>query len=377
MLSISLTLEGGPMKTLWNKYAKVLVNYSLAIKKGEILQISSSHLAEELVLEVYRETLKAGGHPVTHIGLNGLERIFYEEASDEQLKYVNPVKKLMVENYHAFLNIIAPFNMKETQSIDPSKKRITSEASTEVKKLFMQRTAAGKLKWALCQFPTDTAAQESSMATSEYLDFVAGACFLFDDDPVKKWNEVHDRQEIIIDFLKKRETMKFKSNDVDITFSYKNRKWINSDGTHNMPSGEVFTTPVEDSINGKIRFSYPGIFMGQEIEDITLEVKNGEVIKWKAKKGQDLLDQVFEIPGTRHFGEAAIGTNYGIQKFTKNMLFDEKIGGTIHMAVGAAYPETGGTNESSVHWDLLANMKDGGEIYADNDLIYKDGKFII
>ncbi len=365
------------MKTLWNKYAKVLVNYSMRIKKGEILQINTSYLSEPLALEVYRETLKVGGHPHIYASLNGIERIFYEEASGEQLKYVSPLKYFQVENYDAFLNILAPFNMRETQTINPSKKRITNEASTKLKKSFIQKASTGKLKWSLCQFPTNAAAQESNMSTSEYIDFVAGACYLFEDDPVKKWNELHDRQEIIINFLKKRKTMKFKSNDVDITFSYKDRKWINSDGTHNMPSGEVFTTPVEDSINGKIRFSYPGIFMGQEIEDITLEIKNGEVVKWEAKKGQDLLDQVFEIPGTRHFGEAAIGTNYGIQKFTKNMLFDEKIGGTIHMAVGAAYPETGGTNDSSIHWDLLANMRDGGEIYADNDLIYKDGKFII
>ncbi len=347
------------------------------MKKGETLAISSSYLAEPLLQEVYREAVKAGAHPLLQVSVKGIERIMYEAGSDEQLKYVSPIRKLMVEKYDAFLNIIAPFNLKSTQTIDPKKKRIVSEARADDSRLFMKRASEGSLKWTLCQFPTDAAAQESGMAGSEYLDFVAGACYLFEDDPVKKWNEVHDMQEHIIDFIKDKESMKFKSNDVDIEFSYKGRKWINSDGKHNMPSGEVFTTPVEDSINGKIRFSYPGIFMGQEIEDITLEVKNGEVVKWHAVKGQGLLDQVFEIPGTRHFGEAAIGTNYGIQQFTKNMLFDEKIGGTIHMAVGAAYPETGGTNESSVHWDLLANMKDGGEIYAGKDLIYKDGKFII
>lgn len=365
------------MHNLWNKYAKVMINYSLKLKEEETVMIQSSYLAEPLLQEVYKEALKAGAYPMNQVSFNGASRIMYEYSSEKQLKYVSPVRKYIVDNFDAVLNIMAPFNLKSIQTIEPSKKRMVSEAGAQLNRTFMQRAAEGKLKWSLCQFPTDSVAQESNMSTSEYIDFVAGACYLFEDDPVKKWNEVHDMQQKIIDYLHPRKTMKFKSNDVDIEFSYEGRKWINSDGTHNMPSGEVFTTPVEDSINGKIRFSYPGIFMGQEIEDITLEVKNGEVVKWNALKGQELLDQVFEIEGTRHFGEAAIGTNYGIQQFTKNMLFDEKIGGTIHMAVGAAYPDTGGKNQSSVHWDLLANMKDGGEIYADNDLIYKDGKFII
>jgi aminopeptidase len=143
-----------------------------------------------------------------------------------------------------------------------------------------------------------------------------------------------------------------------------------------MPSGEVFTGPVEDSVNGKVRFSYPGIFMDQEIEDITLEIKDGQVVNAKAGKGQELLDKVLEIPGARRFGEVAIGNNERVNKFTKNMLFDEKMGGTIHMAIGAAYPETGGLNESAVHWDLLADMKDG-QILADGEVIYDKGKFII
>lgn len=188
---------------------------------------------------------------------------------------------------------------------------------------------------------------------------------------------MYNEQQRIVDFLNTKKQIRYVTKDTDIAFPFEGRQWINSDGKHNMPSGEVFTTPVEDTVNGKIRFTYPGIFMGQEIEDISFEVKNGEIVKWNAKKGKELLDKLFEIPGTKRFGEAAIGTNYGIKKFIKNMLFDEKIGGTIHMAVGASYPETGGKNQSSVHWDLLADMTDGGKIYADNELIYENGKFLI
>ena len=200
---------------------------------------------------------------------------------------------------------------------------------------------------------------------------------LFDDDPVAKWCELRDKQQKIVDYLEGKDKICYLGRDIDISFSARGRKWINSDGTKNMPSGEVFTSPVEDSVNGKIRFSYPGFYMGQEIEDISVEVKDGEVVKWNAKKGKGLLDKILEIPGAKRFGEAAIGTNKGINKFTKNMLFDEKMGGTIHMAIGAAIPEAGGKNESGVHWDMLADMSDGGEIYADDELVYKNGEFLI
>ncbi len=365
------------MKTVHDKYAEVLVNYSLKTKKGESVMIRGSYIAEPLIQSVYREVLKAGGHPFVMSDIRGLQKIYYDNATEEQLKYINPVVEFLTKNIDSTINIMAPFNLKSTQSVDPEKKKISAMASADIQRTFMQRAAEGKLKWTLCQFPCDSQAQESNMSLSEYEDFVYSACHLYADNPVQKWQDVHDFQQKIVDYLNGKKIIKYKSADVDITFSAEGRKWINSDGTHNMPSGEVFTTPVEDSINGRVRFSYPGIFMGNEIEDITLEVKDGEVVKWSAKKGQNLLDKVFEIPGARRFGEAAVGTNDGITKFTKNMLFDEKIGGTIHMAVGAAYPDTGGKNESSIHWDLLADMTDGGEIFADGELIYKNGKFII
>jgi aminopeptidase len=311
------------------------------------------------------------------VGINGTDKIFYDNANKEQLEYVSPLTKYVYENYDALLHIEAMFNPKELQNVDPAKKQSVSMARAELNKIFMKRAAEKSLRWTLCVFPTNSMAQEAGMSLAEYEEFVYSACFLYDDDPVAKWNKLQNTQQHIVDFLNKKTHIKFQSDDVDISFSTKGKTWINSGGTTNMPSGEVFTAPLEDSVNGKIRFSYPGIYMGQEIEDITLEVKNGEVVGWDAKKGKDLLTKLMDVPGTRRFGEVAIGTNYGITKFTRNMLFDEKIGGTIHMALGAAYPDTGGTNESSVHWDLLADMKTGGRIYADDELIYKDGRFII
>jgi len=365
------------MQNIYEKYAKLLVNYSLRLKKDDKLLIRSSYLAEPLLKEVYREALLAGANPEMKIAINGADKIFYDNASDEQLEYISPNTQYTYKNFDAMLMIIAPFNMKELQNVDPNKKQTAQMARAELSKLVMHRSADGSLNWNLCVFPTDAAAQECGMSKEEYEHFVYSACFLLDDDPVEKWKEIENFQQKIIDYLNGKETIRYSSKDVDVTFSVKGRKWINSAGKNNMPSGEVFTCPVEDSVNGKVRFSYPGFYLGQEIEDITLEIKDGEVVKWDAGKGKELLDKIMDIPGARHFGEAAIGTNKGITKFTKNMLFDEKLAGTIHMAIGASITEAGGTNESAIHWDMLADMHDGGEIYADNELIYRDGDFLI
>lgn len=364
------------MENIYKKYAKLLVNYSLGLKKGDKFLIRSSYLAEDFLKEVYREALAVGAHPELKIDLNGTEKIFYETANEEQLQYIPPTSKYIVENYDASIFVLAPFNLKELQNVDPSKKQLANMAKADLMKTHMRRTAEGSFRWSLCVFPTDAAAQECGMSRSEYEEFVYSACFLYEEDPIDEWQKLEKKQQTIVDYLNGRDNIRFAGKDIDISFSTKGRKWINCAGKLNMPDGEVFTTPVEDSINGRIRFSYPGFYMGQEIEDISLEVKDGEVVRYKAEKGKALLDKIFEIPGAKRFGEAAIGTNKGINRFTKNMLFDEKMDGTIHMAIGAAFSEAGGKNESSVHWDMLADMTDGGEIYADDELIYKNGKFI-
>ncbi len=364
------------MKTIYEKYAELLVKYSLEMKKGDKVLVRSTYLAEGLLREVYREMLEAGGHPEFQVGFEGSQRIFYEKAGDAQLKYVSPTSRYIVDNYEAMLHIEAPFNVRELQNVPAAKKQMASIARADLNKTFFERAARKELKWNLCVFPTNAAAQECGMSLAEYEDFVYSACFLYDEDPIARWCELHDRQQKIVDMLNTKERIEYKSADVDISFSCRGRKWINSDGHANMPSGEVFTSPVEDSVNGKVRFSYPGIYMGQEIEDISLEVKDGQVVRWDAKKGRELLNSLFEIDGARRFGEAAVGTNQGIKKFTKNMLFDEMIGGTIHFAVGASYPETGGKNDSGLHWDMLCDMSQS-EIMVDGEVFYRDGKPVV
>jgi aminopeptidase len=365
------------MHTIYEKYAKLLVHYSLELKKGDKLLINSTYLAEPLIREVYREALNAGAHPETQIAIKDLSKLFYDCANDRQLRYVSPMYLYAVKSYDAFLTIRAPFNVKELQSVDAEKKKKVAVAQTQVKKLFMKRASIGSLRWTLCEFPTDSQAQESFLSRSEYEDLVFSACFLNADKPEEEWRKMRASQQHMVDFLNARHHVRIVGRGIDLSFTTRERRWINSDGRHNMPSGEIFTSPEEDSVQGSVRFSFPGIYMGEEVEEILLRVERGEVVKWEAKKGGQLLDKILEIPGAKRFGEAAIGTNKGIRRFTKNMLFDEKMGGTIHLALGASYPETGGKNESPIHWDLLADMKEGGQIFADGELIYQDGEFIV
>ncbi len=365
------------MKDLYKKYARLLVHYSLGLNAGDKLLIVSTYLSEPLVREVYGEALAAGAHPETWVTLNGITRLLYDEGSTAQLTHVSPLFTYAVEHYDAFLTIRAPFNTRELETVDPEKKKTVSIGEAEMRRRFRERAARGDLRWSLCEFPTDASAQGCGLSLREYEEFIASACFLYDDDPKSRWLEVRATQQRVVDFLNAHRWITFRGRDIDISFSTKGRTWINSDGRHNMPSGEIFTSPVEESVEGVIRFSYPGIYMGQEIEDVRLEVAAGEVVGFDAAKGRELLASILEVPGANRFGEAAIGTNKGIGRFTRNMLFDEKIGGTVHMALGGGFAEAGGRNESPVHWDLLADMRPDGEVLADGEVIYRGGEFLI
>ncbi len=358
------------------KYANLLVNYCLEIQPGDRLYVRTSTLAEPLVKEVYRETLRQGGHMEVEFDFREKNRIFFTEANEDQLRYIKPGYRKAMEEYEAYLYIRAPFNLFESQGTSADKAKIRSAATADLNATYFSRTATRELKRNLCQYPTDAAAQNAKMSLEEYEQFVFNACHLYAEDPIAKWLEVRKSQQQIVDVLNSREKVRYKGEGIDIEFSTKGRTWINSDGQTNMPSGEVYTSPVENSVNGVIHFSHPAVYMGNEVEGVTLWVKEGLIEKWEAKRGQDFLDKIFEIEGTRRFGEAAVGTNYGIDRFTKNILFDEKIGGTVHMAIGQSYLQCGGQNKSSIHWDMIANMKNGGEIFANDEKIYESGKFL-
>ena len=357
------------------RYAHLLVHYCLELRKDELLYISSTTLAEPLVREVFREALRVGAHVLTDLSFREQGRILLTEGSDAQLQRLPVLFDYAMQHADAFLNIRAPFNLREDQNVPADRRRLRQEALKPAYKTYFERTGTGAMKRSLCQYPTQANAQEAGMSLEEYEQFVFGACRLNEDDPVAAWLEVRRRQQHIVDYLDARTNIHFEGPGTDITFSTRGRKWINSDGRANMPSGEVFTSPVEDSVNGHIHFQYPAIYMGHEVEGVTLWVKDGYIERWEATRGKEFLDQIFEIPGTRRFGEAAIGTNYRIDRFTKNILFDEKIGGTVHMAIGQSYLQAGGKNESSVHWDMIADMRQGGIVRADREVIYENGYF--
>ncbi len=361
------------------KYAKLLVNYCLAVKKDDKVYIVSSYLAEPLLREVVKETYIAGGIPVLNVEIDGIGEMALQYGNEHQLSWVNPARKYVMENFDCYLNIRAPFEKGdgEKEPADAKKFKVLQQAQQELNKIYFERIGNGSLRRCLCQYPTKAGADDAEMSLSDYEKFVYQSCYLFDEDPVAKWLDVRKKQQAYVDYLNKADRVEYKGPNIDISFSVKGRTWINSDGRSNMPSGEVFSAPVEDSVNGQVYFSYPTIYMGKDVTGITLEVKNGEIINWNAEKGKEVLDKVFSIDGARHWGEVAVGTNYNIQRTTRNILFDEKIGGSIHVAVGQSYQQCGGKNESAIHWDMITDMKNGGYILADGVKIYENGAFLI
>lgn len=359
------------------RMAQVLVHYSLELKEGDVFLIRGSDLAAPLIRAVYAEALRAGAHPEVWPSMQGLAEIFYREASEAQLKFVSPALKLAMETYDALLAIRGDYNTRALSGVDPSRQAIAARAQSDVMKTYMERSASGAFRWCATQFPTHAQAQEANMSLDDYADFVFRACRVDGEDPVAEWRAVHEEQSRLVERLSHFDQLRIVGDGTDLTLRVGGRTWVSADGKRNFPDGEIFTGPVEDSANGTIRFSFPGIHAGKEIEDIRLTFENGKVVKASAARGEDLLKALLATDdGASYLGEIGIGTNYGIERFSRNMLFDEKIGGTVHLAIGSGYPETGSKNQSGIHWDMLCDLRSGGEIYGDGELIYRDGKFL-
>ena len=360
-----------------DKLAKVMVHYALELQPGQQFWLRTTPLAEELNLAVYEEATLAGVHIFVDQRMPGSDEIFYKYASDEQLDFVSPVRKVVVEHFDASLYIEALHNSRHLSGIDGSRLARGRKALAPTINRLMQRSAEGTHRWCLTVYPTNAMAQDANMNLADYRDFVYSAGMLNEPDPISFWMQEGLKQRQLVDWLKGHDRAELKGTNVDITLSVRERLFELSDGRYNFPDGEIFTSPVEDSVNGWIRFQYPALYQGQEVNDIELWFENGRVVKEKAGKNQEYLTSMLNLDaGARVLGEWGIGTNYAIQRFTRNMLFDEKIGGTIHFAVGAGFPECGGRNESGLHWDMLCDMLDS-EITMDGDLFYKNGRPVI
>jgi aminopeptidase len=359
------------------RLAKLLVHYSVAVQPGDWVGIGGDVVAVPLARYVHREVLEAGGHPVLQLSDQAMARDYLRLANEDQLEWVNPARLLYMEQADCLINLRATTNTRAMTGIDNSKMQRRARANKPIMETYMRRSAEGAFRWVLTQYPTEASAQEANMSLEEYEDFIFSATFCDQDDPVAKWREMSATQQKKVDWLKGKDQVVLKGPNIDLSLSVKDRIFINADGQRNMPDGEIFTGPVEDSVNGWVRFTYPSIVNGQAVSGIELHFENGKVVKASAEQNEALLmSQLDTDEGARYLGEFAIGTNFGIDRFTGNILFDEKIGGSIHMAIGRSYPDTGGQNISAVHWDMICDMRDDSEIHVDGELFYKNGAFV-
>jgi len=368
------------------KLAKVITEYSVGIKPGDRVYITASPVAQPLTLAVIEQVIKMGGHPHITAGsgyyhldlVPGASELLLKYGSDEQLKYLNPIELMAVRDFDVRIAIKADTNTKALSGVDPKRVAMITSARRVLTETLMNRSAVGELRWCVTLFPTDANAQDADMSLRDYEDFVFGAGLLDDPDPVARWQEIAARQQKYIDWLKGKKRVHVKGPNVDLLVGIQDRIFINSEGKKNFPDGEIFTGPEETVTEGWIKFTYPAIYQQREVDGVELQFKQGRVVKASAQKGEDFLLSVLDTDaGVRTLGEFAIGTNTAIKKFTRNILFDEKLGGTIHVALGAAYPDTGGRNKSAVHWDMICDTRDGTEISADGEVFYRNGEFLI
>ena len=368
--------------------AKILVDYSVEVRPNQLVMISGAPVSAPLILAVYQQVLQRGAHPFLHVGQEGIEwimfglegaqELLYTYGSDAQLDYVPPFMGDIIEQIDASISICADVNTRKFTNVDPAKQSRRSVAMRPISDRFTERAAKKELRWTLTMYPTQAFAQDAEMSLREFEDFIYKGCLVHEPDPISAWRKISEEQQRLVDWLNKARQIHIVGPDTDLKLEVTGREWQNCDGHVNFPDGEIFTGPIEHSVNGYIRYSYPACNFGHEVDDIRLQFKDGRVIKATASKNEPFLLKMLEtVEGARYVGEFAFGTNPGIQRFTKNVLVDEKIGGTIHLALGAGYPETGSKSESAIHWDMLCDLRDGGEVRVDDTLFLKDGKILI
>lgn len=366
------------METPYQKLAKLIVHYSLEVKPGELFLVRSmSPAAEPLAAALYAEGLRCGAKTFVHQHIRCEDEIAAESAASvELLGLASPMLEKMYREADKIVRIDAPENPKALAGYGLDRQNARAKFHSRLISIQMEREGAGSLRRCSTQFPTSGLAQAAGMSLPQYEAFVLGACGMETVDPVAYWRAFEARQETLIQYLKGKKRIEVKGKNIELALSIEGRTFINCCGRINMPDGEIYTGPVEDSVEGWVRFTYPAFYDGNCVEGAELVFKKGVVVETKAKSNIDFLNSVLNRDaGARRLGEFAIGTNDFINKFTGSILFDEKIAGTVHMAVGQGYPKSGSVNQSEVHWDMICDMRDGGEIFVDGELFYKDGAF--
>ncbi len=361
------------------RLARLLVTYSLELRPGDRVLIEAEPSAAPLVRELYAGVLQAGGHLHLLLDLPGLEALHIQQASEEQLAFVPELRRHAYETFEARVRIHSASNTRELNALDPARVARRRKAHGEILRLQMARGAAGALRWVSTLYPTPAYAQEAEMSLEEYEAFVFQACHVAGEDaPVAHWQQVRNQQARLVAALRGRDRMHVRGPDCDLRLSIRERLFLNACGVHNMPDGEIYTGPVEESVEGWVHFAFPAIWNGREVKGVELRFEGGRVVEARAEENEAFLRQVLGTDaGARYVGEFAIGTGYDIPRHTRNILIDEKIGGTMHLVLGAGYPETGSRNRSLVHWGMICDLRRDSEIEIDGEVIYRDGRFVV
>jgi aminopeptidase len=360
------------------RLGELVVNYSLGLEAGNVLRIDAPPVAEPLAVEVYRAALAAGAHPYVDLQLERLPELLLAEGNEEQLDHVSPIAKSEIELLDAIVTIWSESNTRALTHADPDRHQRLLGASQELAKLRWQRMSAGNLGWLGVLFPTEAHAQDAQMSLAEYERFVFRACHVEEpNDAVAHWQGVREELGARAERLSEARELRIVGPDTDLRVTVEGRRWQAADGHYNLPDGEVYTSPLETATEGEISFVFPALFHGREVADIRLRFEDGVVVAAEASRGREYLDAMLNVDdGARRLGEVAFGLNYEIDCFTQNTLFDEKIGGTMHVALGSSFTDLGGRNESGLHWDLVCDLREEGEVYADGELVWRTGRFL-
>ena len=360
------------------KLADLLVSYSVELKRGQLVRIDAGTVAAPLVRELFRAAIRAGANPYSRVGVEGTEHIVLSEGTDEQIAFVSEIERREVEELDALITIWGDRNTRALSQADPKRVSRRMAAHRALSNRYWERIDAGEARWVGTRYPTYGHAQDAEMALEEYEEFVYAACHVREgEDPVAHWQGVSGELNARARELDGFREFRVVGPDTDIRFVTEGRNWVAADGRLNMPDGEIFTSPVETETEGEIRFSFPAIFSGRAVEDVRLRFEGGRVVAAEAASGDDYLQSLLEMDdGARILGEAAFGLNYEIDRFTRDILFDEKIGGTLHFALGSSFKRLGGRNESGLHWDMICDLRDEGEVYADGELVWRAGRFL-
>ena len=360
------------------RMADVLVDYSMEVKKDDLVTIRGAYVAEPLMLALYERCLQRGAQPMLRASFPAADPVFYKFAQEHQLDYVWETEKWMNENLDVSFHILSDTNTRHLSRADHGKQVRRSLARKDLMDRWFQRSAAGEARWNITLFPTEAYAMDAEMSLAEYEDFYYGACFVDMPDPVAEWKKFAEKHKELVKWMDGRNEIHLEGEGTDLILEVGGRTWLPADGKENFPDGEIFTGPHETKTRGHITYTYPAIYDGVAVEGIRLEFEGGRVVDATARRNEDFLIKKLDTdPGARVLGEIGIGTNFGIKNFTGEILLDEKIGGTVHLAVGASYPESGGTNESAVHWDMVCDLRTGGRISVDGDVLIEEGKFQI